>query len=244
MTDQFKRNIAFKFNIGELLSGSPIFDGERFSHINLADNKIVRVNIIGNIVDRYDSDGEKQYSFITLDDGSGQIKLKSFGDDVAKFKLIDQGQTVTVIGVLRHFNNETYIAPEIISQQDPKYLLIRKLELEKMRKENPIPVQTQPQTNSGQSYSSAPSTSQPSTKAPSQPAVKEEAIIPATPSNTPRDKLLDAIKAAEEDGGIDVEKLESTFEDITPEQISEETKKLLEEGIVFEPRPGKLRYLG
>ena len=46
--------------------------------LELGDKKIVRVNIIGNIVDKYTSEGEKKYGFFTLDDGSGQIKLKSF----------------------------------------------------------------------------------------------------------------------------------------------------------------------
>jgi len=32
--------------------------------------------------------------------------------------------------------------------------------------------------------------------------------------------------------------------DISPIIINQEIQKLLEEGIVFEPRPGKVRYLG
>ena len=32
--------------------------------------------------------------------------------------------------------------------------------------------------------------------------------------------------------------------EISPEIIKQEVQKLLEEGIVFEPRPGKVRYLG
>ena len=32
--------------------------------------------------------------------------------------------------------------------------------------------------------------------------------------------------------------------DVSPEVINAEIKKLLEEGIVFEPRPGKIRWLG
>ena len=32
--------------------------------------------------------------------------------------------------------------------------------------------------------------------------------------------------------------------DIDTEIINQEVQKLLEEGIVFEPRPGKVRYLG
>ncbi|MEJ2267553.1 MAG: hypothetical protein P8X70_00560 [Nanoarchaeota archaeon] len=31
MTDQFKRNIAYKFRIGDLLMGKPIVEGNRFN---------------------------------------------------------------------------------------------------------------------------------------------------------------------------------------------------------------------
>ena len=141
MTDQYKRNVAYKLRIGDILLGKPIFDSDKFIHLELGDKIISRVNIIGNIVDKYESEGEKKYIFFTLDDGSGQIKLKSFGEEnYPKFKEISQGETVAVIGVVRNWNNETYIQPEIISEKEPKYLLVRKLELEKQKNKNSSPV--------------------------------------------------------------------------------------------------------
>jgi len=204
---QFKRNIAFKYRIGDLLIGKPVFDQERFSFLELGDKKIVRVNLIGNIIDRYDSEGDKKYSFLTLDDGSGQIKLKSFGDDLQKLSGVTQGQTVVVIGVLRHFNNETYIAPEIVKEKDPKYLLVRKLELEKNRNQTATPIQGE----------------------------QVKAL---------KDQILEKIKSSEEEGGIDVDKIILELRETSPDMINQEIKKLLEEGIVFEPRPGRIRYLG
>jgi RPA family protein len=205
--NKFKRHTAFKLRIGDVLTGKPMMDGERFLFLELGDRKIVRVNIIGNIVDKYESEGEKKYSFFTLDDGSGQIKLKTFGDDVAKFKTISQGQTVTVIGVLRYWNNETYISPGIIKEQDPKYLLIRKMEIEKQRTESSEPVE------------------------------KTQVV-------EIKDKILGIIKTSEDQGGVDVDKIITDLRESSPEIIKQEIQKLLEEGIVFEPRPGKVRYLG
>jgi len=34
------------------------------------------------------------------------------------------------------------------------------------------------------------------------------------------------------------------FREASPKIINQEIQKLLEEGIIFEPRPGKVRYLG
>ena len=51
------------------------------------------------------------------------------------------------------------------------------------------------------------------------------------------------IKDAEVDGGIDVDKIIMNTE-ASPDLINSEIKKLLEDGLVYEPRPGRLRYLG
>lgn len=205
--NQFKRNVAYKFRIGDILMGKPVFDGERFSFLELGDKKIVRINIIGNIIDKYESEGDRKYIFFTLDDGSGQIKIKCFGDEANKFKEIFQGQTILVVGVLRNFNNETYISPEIMKEQDPKYLLIRKLETEKERSKN------------------------------AQPMEKNQIVAL-------RDTILEMIKEAEKDGGIETDKIIMELRNVAPQMINQEIKKLLEEGIIFEPQPGKIRWLG
>lgn len=203
----FKRNIAYKFRIGDLLIGKPIINQERFSFLELGDKKIIRVNLIGNVIEKYENDGERKYSFITIDDGSGQIKIKTFGEDIEKFRNISQGQTILIIGVLRYFNNELYVSPEIINETDPKYLLIRKLETEKNKTLDSQPIQNE----------------------------EIKAI---------KDKILDLIKNAESEGGIEREKILSDLREASPEIINKEIQKFLEEGIVFEPRPGKVRWLG
>jgi RPA family protein len=204
---QFKRNVAYKLRIGDILLGKPVMDNERFSFLELSNKKIIRVNVIGSITDRYESEGERKYLFLTLDDGSGQIKIKCFSDEVGRFKNVMQGQTVIVIGVLRNFNNETYISPEIIREQDAKYLLLRKLEIEKENSKTAKPLAREQMT-----------------------AVK--------------DKILDIIKEAEKDNGIEMDAIIMSLKDISPDVINQEVKKFLEEGIVFEPRPGRIRWLG
>lgn len=205
--EQFKRHIAFKLRINDILMGKPIINNEKFTFLDFGAKKIVRVNIVGNIVDKYESTGESKYLNLTLDDGSGQIKLKAFADDVIKFSKIVQGQTVIVIGNLRYWNNELYIQPEIIKEQDPKYLLVRKLEIEKTKPKNLDMVD------------------------------RKEIIVV-------KDRILGSIKNSEDQGGIEKENLILNLKDIAPEIINQEIQKFIEEGIVFEPRPGKVRYLG
>lgn len=207
MSEQYKRHTAFKLRIGDILLGKPTFEQDRFSALELGNKRIVRVNVVGNIIDKYKNDGDKKYSFVTLDDGSGQIKLKSFGEDIEVTEPVNPGETVVVIGVLRNYNNETYIAPEIAKVVDPKYLLVRKLELEHDRAKNA-------------------------------PKLERKEIVAL------RDQILEHIKKGETEGGAEVEKIMLAIREASPDIITQEIQKLIEEGIVFEPRPGKLRWLG
>lgn len=206
--EQFKRNIAYKFRIGSILSGSNQFEGERFISSEINGKRVVRVNVVGSIIDRYETEGERKYLSLTLDDGTGQIKLKAFGDDVDKFKEVTQGKTVVIMGTLRFYNNEIYIAPEIIKSVDSRYLVIRKLELEK---EN----QDKSEKNN-------------------EPQEKNNGSL--------KDKIIELIKNSEGNGGIDMDTLNQKLEN-SPD-ISHELQKLLEDGMIFEPRPGVLRWLG
>ena len=200
---RLKRNVAYKFRIGKILSGKPILENERLKSLEIENKKVVRTNIIANIVDKFIQEGEKKYGSITLDDATGQIRVKTFGEDTAKFAQLNQGDTILIIGLLRYWSNEIYITPEIIKKKDPAFLLIRKLELEA----------EEPKT------------------------INKEKLIEL------KDKILSLVKEGEKTNGIDVEKiiLESKEH---PDIINKEIKRLLEEGMVYEPRPGKLRYLG
>ena len=203
-----KRNIAYKLRIGDILKSKPIMsegNGENPAHLlflELGDKKIVRVNVIANVVDKFVQDAEKKYASLTVDDASGQIRIKTFGGDIEILKNLSHGDTLQIIGNIREYNSELYILPEIAKVVDPKWLLIRKLEIQNSRKDMPL------QTN-------APL----------------------------RDVLLEKIKQAETEGGIDIDQIIMDTE-ASPDLINGEIKKLLEDGLIYEPRPGRLRYLG
>ncbi len=197
----FKRQTAYKLKVGELFKGRKVKDGERFSFLELGDKRITRVNLVANVVDRFISD-EKHYLSLTLDDASGQIRLKIFGEDVPKFEEIGQGDTVMVVGLVRDYNDELYVNPEIIKKKDPRYLMVRKLEFEK---------DAPKEVDNGKVMAVA-------------------------------DQIVKKIKDAEPEG-VSVESLINELGE-NAELINQEVKKALEQGIIYEPRPGVLRYLG
>ena len=223
--EQFKRNIAFKLRIEDFSRGKPVIENERLSYFDFYGKKIVRVNIVGSVVEKFDSSGEKKYTFLTLDHGSGQIKVRAFGEEAEKLKDVTHGETLIIIGTLRHFNNEIYISPEIVKEQSPKYLIVRKLELEKERKDYPAMNSYRGSGNEMQNRGAMPEQLE------NRISVNIKEIVQET------------IKNAESQGGIEIEFLKKTINH-PGEIVMNEVQKLLEEGVVFEPRPGKIRWLG
>ncbi len=203
MADEFKRHTAFKVKIGDIVNGNQIVDGEKLRFIEANGKNIARVNLIANVVDKYIQDDEKKFASVTLDDASGQIKLKTFGEEIEKLKPFEQGDTVLAIGMIREWNKEIYITPEIIKKKQPEYLLLRKLETDL---DKPKPADK-----------------------------KELTEI--------KDKIIEIIKREEPQGGVEIKKLTEELQ-AKQDLINQEIRKLLEEGAIYEPRPGKVRYLG
>ena len=137
--------------------------------------------------------------------GGDKMVTVETGAKVTVPLFINQGDIIIIIGVLRAYNQEIYLLPEIIKKQDPRYLLIRNLEIEKENKKHSPPPKEQVR------------------------ALREE--------------LMDLIKESENREGIEVEEIILKLKS-QPKIINEEIKKLLEEGIIYEPKPGRLRYLG
>ncbi|MCX8194156.1 MAG: OB-fold nucleic acid binding domain-containing protein [Candidatus Pacearchaeota archaeon] len=238
-----KRFVAHKLSLGQLANGKPEFEQERFSRLVIDGKDIVRVNVIATIVDKFINE-QGSYASLILDDGTGTIRAKAFSENVALFKDFQLGDTVKVIGLLRFFNDELYILPEIIKEIDPRWLLVRKLELAQ-EYGNVYNKQEQKPTSSLLSQSQASSFA--SIEETKNEEIEQEKIedIKEDENNKEkslRDQILDIIRAAELEEGIDVDKLIMSL--TAPVDIINNTIiELLEEGSIFEPRPGRLRVL-
>lgn len=222
-----KRQVAHKMRIGDMLNGNIIYNGDRFSALEALNKRISRVNLICNIVDKY-SNPEKSYNSITVDDGTGQIKVKAFSDSSILLENLEIGDTVRIVGWLRFYNDEIYVAPEIALRMDPKWGYVRKLELIK---------------EYGEFKDQAIEVSQ--VKQPAAPVQQEEEIIVKEKvldeeSQSPKAVILKKIKENKE--GIDIEQLILALK-FPVNEIHEFISSLIADGEIYEPRPGYLRSL-
>ncbi|MEM4152654.1 MAG: OB-fold nucleic acid binding domain-containing protein [Candidatus Pacearchaeota archaeon] len=223
-----KRFVAYKVSIGQLIKGKPEFEQERFSRLVLDGKEIVRVNIIATIVDKFiNEDGS--YASLTLDDGTGTIRVKAFSENIAMFKDFQLGDTVKIIGLLRFFNDELYILPEIIKDIDARWLLVRKLEL--AQEYGNIYENKKEQISNQDSFSST------------EIEIENEKIeSEKSEEKSLRDQIIETIREAEAEEGIDIDKLIMSLK-APVEDINSTIIELLEEGTIFEPKPGRLRIL-
>ena len=233
-----KRNTAYKVSISLIAKGGLELENdgqgrERFKYVTIGDKAIIRVNVIANVIDKFQS-AEKAYTALTIDDGTGNMRVKAFGDSTSLLKNIEMGDSILVIGRIGYFNNELYILPEIVKQQDARWLMARKLELTK---------------EFGNIYAD-----EKIEMSPAAPAKEKEAENQLTDNTdkvieekiertlTLREQILEIIKNAEAEEGIDIDKLIMQMHQPV-DDIKNSVTEMLESGEIFEPRPGRLRIL-
>lgn len=209
-----KRQIAFRFKISDILTGN-IISSSNLNILEIDNKKITRVNIIVTVIDKFLSEGEKKYAALTVDDASGQIRIKAFGEDIEKIKMVEIGDTILVIGNIRYFNNELYILPEILKQVDSKWLVARKLELEKTKPEKKQTVETEKIS-------------------------LDEKQQNTKDSDSLRKQIIELLRKNEE--GMDVDKIIMDF-DVPVSEINNIITKMLEDAEIYEPKPGRIRLL-
>lgn len=249
MNGEIKRHTAYKIAIGLIAKGNPELEPDkddptkqRFRFLTLKDKEINRVNLIANVIDKFESE-EKNYATLTLDDGTGQIRIKAFSDNTKLIKNNQPGDTILVIGTLGYFGNELYILPEIVKPIDARWLLVRKLELEKEYGELYMGLGQLPKPPLPQPSETKPKKEQESIIESQE--IKEEKIE-TTEKETKellREQIIEIIKEAENEEGIDIEKIIMKLQDYQVGEINNTITGLLEEGTIYEPRPGHLRIL-
>lgn len=248
-----QRQTAYKVWIGDLLKGNLSLDGDRFNFVDVAHKKISRVNIMANIIDKYKSENpEKSYASLTLDDASGQIRVKTFGSGTKKLSNINIGSTIMVIGQLRYFNNEVYVVPEIMRQLEEKWLLVRKLELEEeygaLSREN-IPIEEKHPLIKAEKVEKVEEVIVTEEKIKDEPEEEkaeveenevEENEMEGKGKNDVEEGIFDVIKKKEE--GIDVDTLIMSV-GYPISDVNAAIEALIENGRIYEPRPGRLRSI-
>jgi len=209
---EIKRNIAYKVRIKDILEGEYVKqEGEWSSNfIRSNDLEIARANIIATII-------SKDNTQAIIDDGSGRITIRSFDKEITSAEI---GDFALIIGRPRIFDNELYLALEIIKKISPDWVELRKIELgQKSQKETSISkvekVDEQIEKKS-------------------ELVTESEEVIEQTPALN----IYNLIKAKDQGSGVEIQELVDEIPDA--ESL---VNSLLKKGEVFEVKPGKVKVL-
>ncbi len=128
---QQRRQTAYKIRIKDLFSGKYVKEEGEWgpTYVFFKDKKISRVNIIANVIDKYENE-EKTYGTIDLDDGTGVIKGKLWREDIKLIEDINIGDLVLVIAKVKELSDDRHLMLEVIKVlKNSSWAEIRKLEL-------------------------------------------------------------------------------------------------------------------
>jgi len=245
-----RRLTAKKASIGEIINGRFVRKtGFESSYVltNLG-RRLSRVRVLSLLVDKFLSPDER-YATITLDDSTETIRCKAF-INVKIFDGFDKGDLINVFGKLREYNNEIYIMPEIIRKADSNFETLRKLELERIIREQKDKIkkikELQNQVSDLNELKIAVKEFMPLEDAEGileaqdmiESALEEKTVAASEIKN----KILKLIEDLDKGDGTDYKDIldKSGFSE---NEVDFAIQELLETGVCYEPKPGRIKKL-
>lgn len=239
-----KRAVAKKIRIFDIVNGVFIHGSKlemKPSYlITPFGEKISRVNLIGTVTETFLSEDES-YGSVTIDDGTASIRAKAFGAGVEMIKNVSGGNLLLVVGKLKEYNGEIYVATEIIRKlEDLNFENLRKLEILKDLREKKVMIE---EIKNLIDHTSDDELKEYVSK---KYGLDEECInvvkanLRVTREMDYKPEMLEIIKSMDKGEGVEINKI---FEVVNlPERIIENTiNELLSSGDLFEPKPGFLK---
>ena len=247
---EIKRLTAKKSSIKEIVTGKFVKkEGFESSYVltNMG-RRISRARVVGLIVDKFISPDER-YATLTLDDSTDTIRCKAF----VNIKIFDgykKGDMIESFGKVREYNEEIYIMSEIIKDIDPNFETLRKLELEKIVREQKEKIkkvrQIQKQTSDlnemktllGKKMAYDDLESIIEAEVMMEEATEEKTIT----TNEIKNQILKLIEQIDMGDGADYQEIikKSKFSE---NEVDFAIQDLLESGVCYEPKPGLIKKL-
>lgn len=227
-----KRSTAHRIRLKNIVN-SPYEKREGFnpSVIKFNNLEISRVNVIASIVGKYLTD-DQNYCAITLDDGSETIRVKNFGAEVGVIKELNVGDIVRIIGKVKEYNEEKYIAGEISKVLNPNWLIVNEIELSNQK-------QTETDTSTTDSINKVIETKTNSSE-------NEEIISISSESSDSessiKQKILQYLKNNDNGTGVIMDQIMTSL-DVSSEEVKDSLYELLKVGEIYEPKKGILKIL-
>jgi len=206
--------------------------------------KLSRINILATITEKFTSE-QGNYASVTIDDTTNAIRAKVFGADTQLFDNLNKGDAVVIIGKVKEYQTEIYVATESarkIPQQQSNYENLRRLELlnnlneQKKIIDNLRTLKNRMSEEALKKYAEDNGLSEDILE-----VVMKESEVDYKP------QLLKIISQLDTAGsGVEIMKIFEQVKEVAnlPDIVIEQTvDQLLSDGYIFEPLAGKFRVI-
>ncbi|MFQ6020869.1 MAG: OB-fold nucleic acid binding domain-containing protein, partial [Candidatus Aenigmatarchaeota archaeon] len=247
---EMKRLVAKKASVREIINGRFVKkSGFESSYVlTTLGRRLSRVRVLGLIVDKFISADEK-YATLTLDDATETIRCKAFVN-VKLFDGFTKGDLVDVFGKLREYQGEVYIMPEVIQKVNPNFETLRILELEKIMRDQKEKIrkvrELQKQTSDLNELKISIKKIMPEEDAEgileAQEMIENITEEKEIKSGETKTKILDLIDKLDNGQGADYQDILKKS-GLSENDVDFAIQDLLESGVCFEPKPGKIKKI-
>ena len=202
-------------------------------------DKVVRASICGTIIDKYINPAST-YGFLVVMDETGEIRCKFFLENVSKIDEFEIGDVVHVIGKIKEFNSEISINTEIIKKVDEKFEIYHRLKIIKnVIKKDKIIQEILKEINTS-------NFDEMKEMIMSKYEIDEEQLRAIMKNKAEivdyKSMILKLIKELDEGEGVLVGKIFENLK-LDEREIENVIDQLLEEGRLYEPKPGVLKVV-
>ena len=243
-----KRLTAIKVRISDIVNGKFDLVSNNIYVLTKSAKKIGRARILASVVDKFVSADKKFYS-ITIDDGTDTIRAKVF--DSLVLEKIDAGDIVDVIGRINEYNGEIYILLENVWMiNDPNVEILRELEIREqnniMNNKKRLVLDYKNQISDMQELKHIMKEFGLDPEEVESIIDSESIIEPDKEENIGTDdqkqKILTSIEQLDKGEGCTYTELMDAS-GLTENILDVVIEELLNEGLCFEPKPGRIRKL-
>jgi len=237
------RLVAVRVRAADITHGR-FFPGSRESMeaghvITPLGERVSRANLLGTVVDKFANE-TGSYASITLDDGTDAVRAKAFGADTRVFEGVKPGDAAVVIGKVKEYQGETYVAAESVRVLRPGEAgeeSLRKLEMldrlndQKTAVENLRRAASTMTEDEMREYARRVGMD-----------AEALAVVLEQKEDDYKPAVLEALERLDDGTGVDVMRLFETLQ-LPDAAVERAVDDLLEEGSIFEPIPGRFKAI-
>jgi len=253
---QRRKLVAVRCRIADILNGKYVKRDDLTPGYVLTSFGLMMSRVrIGGIVSQVYSNEDRTYGFITIEDGTGSIRIKFFNESVKLLDGINKGDWIEAVGRIREYNEERYVVVDGIEKHDDplksmlfrmdvikslkKFMEKRKAVLDLMKKASDLEELLKLAEEKGLDGQIVEGVWQAENVKKEEEEIKKGEEIEKEEA---KDLVLRLIKENDEGSGVEYSTIVGKAG--LPEHVVESViDELLAEGTCYEPKPGRIRLV-